>query len=375
MAHIPGPNFIGYKPEWMADNWHPVQQPPKPETSRNKGKGKRTAATQLKPYWRTNYPTYSVWDEGTPATSIPSLVKRPRSARQSNSSSGDNYPAMREALNKPPMGPPLSKARKAKAHFYRMKAGEGASDLVQYHPTPGSSKNSGVVEAEVSPPKDTLGKTKGFSSNYMKTNPMITKEELNEGLQSDNEAVRAATLKLNMLIHSGRYTKDQALQMEQTFLEVSTIDKIKDRLRFRPVPLKMEIQHPSLQEILLALESTSPMYRKKANNVYRISQDISDEQDPFYQEAVSRFYSSQRDYLEALRLIELGVLDTSSTNLDQTKGPGPKINGTMTIADDLFQALGSDDPHLKACANAYYEGIHSRCFPEGPQAEQSVQRL
>ena len=129
-----------------------------------------------------------------------------------------------------------------------------------------------------------------------------------------------------MLIHSGRYTKDQALQMEQTFLEVSTIDKIKDRLRFRPVPLKMEIQHPSLQEILLALESTSPMYRKKAINVYRISQNISDEQDPFYQEAVSRFYSSQRDYLEALRLIALGVLDISS-----------------------------DDPHLKACAKAYYE--------------------
>ena len=184
---------------------------------------------------------------------------------------------------------------------------------------------------------------------------MITKEELNEGLQSDNEAVRAAALKLNMLIHSGRYTKDQALQMEQTFLEVSTIDKIKDRLRFRPVPLKMEIQHPSLQEILLALESTSPMYRKKAINVYRISQNISDEQDPFYQEAVSRFYSSQRDYLEALRLIELGVLDISSTNLDQAKGSGPKIIGTMTIADDLFQALDSDDPHLKACANVYYE--------------------
>ena len=26
----------------------------------------------------------------------------------------------------------------------------------------------------------------------------------------------------------------------------------------------------------------------------------------------------------------------------------------MTIADDLFQALDSDDPHLKACANDYY---------------------
>ena len=26
----------------------------------------------------------------------------------------------------------------------------------------------------------------------------------------------------------------------------------------------------------------------------------------------------------------------------------------MTIADDLFQALDSDDPHLKVCANDYY---------------------
>ena len=35
--------------------------------------------------------------------------------------------------------------------------------------------------------------------------------------------------------------------------------------------------------------------------------------------------------------------------------PQPKIIGTITIAEDLFQALDSDDPHLKACANAYYE--------------------
>ena len=51
------------------------------------------------------------------------------------------------------MGPPLSKARKAKAHFYRMKAGEGPSDVVQYHSAPDPSP-SGVVEAEVSPPKE-----------------------------------------------------------------------------------------------------------------------------------------------------------------------------------------------------------------------------
>ena len=156
MAHIPGPNFIGYKPELMADDWHPVPAPPQPELSRKKDKGKRIAATQLKPYWRTNYPTYSVWDEGTPATSIPSLVKelakttkRPRSASQSSSSSSsDNYPAMREALNQPPMGPPLSKARKAKAHFYRMKAGEGTSDVVQYHPTPAGEADEGQPEVK-----------------------------------------------------------------------------------------------------------------------------------------------------------------------------------------------------------------------------------
>ena len=88
MAHIPGPNFIGYKPELMADSWHPVQQPPRPETSREQRQGKKNCChPMLKPFWRTNYPTYSVWDEGTPATSIPSLVKelaksskRPRSA-------------------------------------------------------------------------------------------------------------------------------------------------------------------------------------------------------------------------------------------------------------------------------------------------------
>ena len=136
MAHIPGPNFIGYKPGLMADSWHPVQDPG------SKGKERRTPASKLKPYWRTNYPTYSVRNEGTPPTSIPSLVKelakskRSRSASQSSSSSSDNYPTVREILNKPPMGPPMSKARKAKAHFYRMKAGEGPSEMVQYHPAP-----------------------------------------------------------------------------------------------------------------------------------------------------------------------------------------------------------------------------------------------
>ena len=267
--------------------------PPQPELSRNRGKGKRVAATQLKPYWRTNYPTYSVWNEGTPAISIPYLVKelakktkRPRSASQSSSSSGDNYPAMREALNQPPMGPPLSKARKAKAHFYRMKAGEGTSVVVQYHPTPNPSnekEHSGVVEAEVSPPKE----TQRFPMKFLGFKPLVTRQELDEGLQHYNETLRSAAFKLHMLIKSGRYNKDQALHLEQCFLEA--------------------------------------------------------------------FYRSREDYLETIRLLELGVLDVSMTNLDGKKrSKEPKIIGTMTIADDLFQALDSDDPHLKVCANDYY---------------------
>ena len=186
MAQIPGPNFIGYKPELMADNWHPAVQPLQATITREKNKGKRTPATQLKPYWRTNYPSYSVWDEGTPATSIPSLVKelakstkRPRSASQSSSSSSDNHPVMRKALDKPPMGPPLSKARKAKAHFYRMKAGEGSSDVVQYHPAPNPS---GVVEAEVSPPKEIKEEMHGFPIKFLKCRPIVTRGELDRGL-------------------------------------------------------------------------------------------------------------------------------------------------------------------------------------------------
>ena len=60
MAHILGPNFIGYKPELMAYNWYPAAQPPQAEVAGVKGKGRRTPATKLKPYWRTNYPSYSV---------------------------------------------------------------------------------------------------------------------------------------------------------------------------------------------------------------------------------------------------------------------------------------------------------------------------
>ena len=227
MAQIPGPNFIGYKPELMADNWHPVSQPLKPTITRDKGKGKRTPASQLKPYWRTNYPTYSVWDEGTPATSIPSLVKelakstkRPRSTCQSSSSSSnDNYPTMREAL----MGPPLSKPRKAKAHFYRMKAGEGSSDVVQYHPTPDAS---GMVEAEVSLPKETQEEMHGFPMKFLRYRPTVTREELDKGLQSKNDTVRQAALKLHMMISSGKYLKAQVLRLEQEFLEAYCMDRI-----------------------------------------------------------------------------------------------------------------------------------------------------
>ena len=357
MAHIPGPNFIGYKPELMADDWHPVQSPPQPETSRSKGKGKRTAATMLKPFWRTNYPSYSVWEEGTPATSIPSLVKelaktnkRPRSASQSSSSSGDNYPAMREALNQPPMGPPLSKARKAKAHFYRMKAGEGPSDVVQYHPTPSPSneeEHSGVVEAEVSPPKE----TQRFPIKFLGFKPLVTRQELDEGLQHYNETLRSAAFKLHILIKSGRYNKDQALQLEQSFLEAYILHKI----QVTPMSLRTGPRQPTLQDIYLALQTDSPMLRKKAIIMYKLSKNISDVNDPSYQEAAKTFYRSREDYLETIRLLELGVLDVSMTNLDRKKrSQEPKIIGTMTIADDLFQALDSDDPHLKVCANDYY---------------------
>ena len=358
MAHIPGPNFIGYKPELMADDWHPVPAPPQPELSRKKDKGKRIAATQLKPYWRTNYPTYSVWDEGTPATSIPSLVKelakttkRPRSAsHSSSSSSSDNYPAMREALNQPPMGPPLSKARKAKAHFYRMKAGEGTSDVVQYHPTPNPSKkieHSGVVEAEVSPPKE----IQRFPMKFLGFKPLVTRQELDEGLQHYNETLRSAAFKLHMLIKSGRYNKDQALQLEQSFLEAYILHKI----QVTPMSLRTGPRQPTLQDIYLALQTDSPMLRKKAIIMYKLSKKISNDNDPSYEEVAKAFYRSREDYLETIRLLELGVLDVSMTNLDGKKRrKEPKIIGTMTIADDLFNALDSDDPHLKACANDYY---------------------
>ena len=349
MAHIPGPNFIGYKPELMADDWHPVQAPPQPESSRNKGKGKRTAATKLKPYWRTNYPTYSVWNEGTPATSIPSLVKelakttkRPRSASQSSSSSGDNYPAMRQALNQPPMGPPLSKARKAKAHFYRMKAGEGP----RLKPS-NEEEHSTVVEAEVSAPKE----TQRFPMKFLGFKPLVTRQELDEGLQHYNETLRSAAFKLHMLIKSGRYNKDQALQLEQSFLEAYILHKI----QVTPMSLRTGPRQPTLQDIYLALQTDSPMLRKKAIIMYKLSKNISDVNDPSYQEAAKTFYRSREDYLETIRLLELGVLDVSMTNLDRKKKrQQPEIIGTMTIADDLFNALDSDDPHLKACANDYY---------------------
>ena len=60
--------------------------------------------------------------------------------------------------------------------------------------------------------------------------------------------------------------------------------------------------------------------------------------------------------------MELGVININMTDLDRTPGRKsrkepkrePKIIGTMTTADDLFNALDSDDPNLKACANDYY---------------------
>ena len=226
--------------------------------------------------------------------------------------------------------------------------------MVQYHPTPNPSneeKHSGVVEAEVSPPKETKGKTKSFPSQFLRINPIVTKQELDEGLQSYNETVRSAAFKLHMLIASGKYTKTQALQLEQTFLEVNCLYKI----QVTPVSSRSGPRKPTLQDIQLALQTDCPIFRKKAIIMYKLSKNISDKNDPSYQEAAKAFFRSREDYLETLRLIELGFLDLSMTNLDRKKrNQQPKIIGTMTIVDDLFNAWDSDDPHLKACANDYY---------------------
>ena len=78
-------------------------------------------------------------------------------------------------------------------------------------------------------------------------------------------------------------------------------------------------RQPTLQEILAALQTDSPMFRKKAIIMYKLSKSISDENDPTYQEAAKAFYRSREDYLEKIRLLELGVLDVSMTNLDRKK--------------------------------------------------------
>ena len=106
-----------------------------------------------------------------------------------------------------------------------MKAGEGTSDVVQYHPTPNPSnekEHSGVVEAEVSPPKE----TQRFPMKFLGFKPLVTRQELDEGLQHYNETLRSAAFKLHMLIKSGRYNKDQALHLEQCFLEAYILHKI-----------------------------------------------------------------------------------------------------------------------------------------------------
>ena len=222
--------------------------------------------------------------------------------------------------------------------------------MVQYHPTPNPSneqEHSGVVEAEVSPPKE----TQRFPMKFLGYKPLVTRPELNEGLQHYNETLRSAAFKLHMLIKSRRYNKDQALQLEQSFLEAYILHKI----QMTPMSLRTGPRQPTLQDIYLALETDSPMLRKKAIIMYKLSKNISDVNDPSYQEAAKTFYRSREDYVETIRLLELGVLDVSMTNLDRKKrSQEPKIIGTMTIADDLFQALDSDDPHLKACANDYY---------------------
>ena len=208
-------------------------------------------------------------------------------------------------------------------------------------------EHSGVVEAEVSPPME----THRFPMKFLGFKPLVTRQELDEGLQHYNETLRSAAFKLHMLIKSGRYNKDQALQLEQSFLEAYILHKIQGT----PMSLRTGPRQPTLQDIYLALQTDSPMLRKKAIIMYKLSKNISDVNDPSYQEAAKTFYRSREDYLETIRLLELGVLDVSMTNLDRKKrSQEPKIIGTMTIADDLFNVLDSDDPHLKACANDYY---------------------
>ena len=84
------------------------------------------------------------------------------------------------------------------------------------HLIPQMSRNySGVVEAEVSPPEE----TQRFPMKFLGLKPLVTRQELDEGLQHYNETLRSAAFKLHMLIKSGRYNKDQAQQLEQSFLE------------------------------------------------------------------------------------------------------------------------------------------------------------
>ena len=204
-----------------------------------------------------------------------------------------------------------------------------------------------MVEAEVSPPKE----TQRFPMKFLGFKPLVTRQELDEGLQHYNETLRSAAFKLHMLIKSRRYNKDQALHLEQCFLEAYILHKI----QVSPVSIRNGRRQPTLQDIQLALETDSQMLRKKAIIMYKLSKRISNDNDPSYQEAAKAFYRSRGDYLETIRLLELGVLDVSMTNLDRKKrSQEPKIIGTMTIADDLFQALDSDDPHLKVCTNDFY---------------------
>ena len=147
-----------------------------------------------------------------------------------------------------------------------------------------------MVEAEVSPPKETKGKTKSFPSHFLRISPIVTRQELDEGLQSHNETVRSAAFKLHMLIASGKYNKAQALQLEQAFLEVYYLYKI----WVTPMSLRTGPRQPTLQDILAALQTDSQMFRKKAIIMYKLSKSISDENNSTYQEAAKAFFQVQR---------------------------------------------------------------------------------
>ena len=83
----------------------------------------------------------------------------------------------------------------------------------------------------------------------------MTREELDEGLNSSSAEVGAAALKLYMLISSGNFTKSKILQEEQKFLEVHYIHMIQATVmsrafnNVRVIHITISPRDPSCPEI------------------------------------------------------------------------------------------------------------------------------